>query len=423
MESPLESSRPQVIVAQLGARMHYAVPVIFHRAGMLAHFFTDAYVGQGSAWHILTKIGPLIPRPWQPAACQRLLQRREDNLPADKVTAFNLLGYCYARDLQKTRDAEKRFGIHKKYSERFYRAVLHHKSFQGQAVWAFKGAAGPLFQAVKARGLKCIYEQFIAPGKIMHQLLRDEHALWPEWEGRYQGDAVEAMSVEIEEQGLSLADLVICASEFVRQGLISQKVAQDLIRVVPYGIEVSQYTAKTQPWDGQRPLRLLFVGGVTVRKGVQYLYEALRLLNHPKVEARVVGPVALSAAAQEKFREVAQLTGQVPRHEVRQHYQWADLFVFPSICEGSATVTYEALASGLPVLTTPNAGSVVRDGVDGFLVPIRDSAALAEKIDLLASNPDLLASMSRNARERGQEFSWERYGERLLGAIKSVMMI
>jgi glycosyltransferase involved in cell wall biosynthesis len=77
----------------------------------------------------------------------------------------------------------------------------------------------------------------------------------------------------------------------------------------------------------------------------------------------------------------------VTRQEVRRHYQWADVFVFPSLCEGSAMVTYEALAAGLPVITTPNAGSVVRDGVDGFIVPIRDAEAIAAKLDLLARDP------------------------------------
>jgi glycosyltransferase involved in cell wall biosynthesis len=81
-------------------------------------------------------------------------------------------------------------------------------------------------------------------------------------------------------------------------------------------------------------------------------------------------------------------------------------------------VTYEALAAGLPVITTPNAGSVVRDGVEGFIVPIRNPESLAEKIDLLARNPELLAQMSQKARERAQEFSWAKYGERLVDCIK-----
>jgi len=102
---------------------------------------------------------------------------------------------------------------------------------------------------------------------------------------------------------------------------------------------------------------------------------------------------------------------------MRRHYSWADVFLLPSLCEGSATVCYEALAAGLPVITTPNAGSVVRDGVDGFIVPIRDAEAIAEKLDLLAKDRDLLAAMSANAVARSREFTLAKYSERLVATL------
>ena len=83
-----------------------------------------------------------------------------------------------------------------------------------------------------------------------------------------------------------------------------------------------------------------------------------------------------------------------------KHYQWADVFVLPSICEGSATVIYEAIGYGLPVVTTPNAGSVVRDGVEGFVVPIRDVAAIIQSLDRLSSDPQLRLEMSHRAGDR-----------------------
>jgi len=94
-------------------------------------------------------------------------------------------------------------------------------------------------------------------------------------------------------------------------------------------------------------------------------------------------------------------------------YQQADIFVFPSIEEGSALVTDEAMACGLPVVTTPNAGSVVRDGVEGFIVSIRDPDALAERIDQLRSDADLRREMGYAARTRATQFTWEIRGETL----------
>src|SRR5690606_41274150 len=95
---------------------------------------------------------------------------------------------------------------------------------------------------------------------------------------------------------------------------------------------------------------------------------------------------------------------------------WADIFFLPSICEGSATVIYEARAAGLPVVTTPNAGSVVRDGVDGFVCAAGDVDALCDRISRLAADPDLVVWMGRNARARAAEVDVAAYGRRLWAA-------
>ncbi len=192
---------------------------------------------------------------------------------------------------------------------------------------------------------------------------------------------------------------------------------------MPYAVDASRFAGWRRAWDGARPLRVLFVGGVSLGKGPQYLFKALERLDTRKISARMVGPVIIAEPYRTRLQERVELTGRRPRDEVRRHYEWADLFVFPSICEGSATVNYEALAAGLPVITTPNAGSVVRDGVEGFIVPIRDAAALAAKIEQLATNPSLLAHMAQKARERAAEFSWEKYGERLARTLEEIMQL
>jgi glycosyltransferase involved in cell wall biosynthesis len=414
----LKNHLPQVIVAQLGARMHYAVPVLLHRAGMLAHFYTDAYVGPGSAWHLPAQAARLLPEVWRPAPLKRLLDRREDSLPPDKITAFNLFGLRYAQALTHAPSLVERERVFLEYGERFCEMVLRHNISNGFAVYAFQSAALPLF--LKNCQIK-ILEKFSAPAVIEWQLWFDEHGLWPDWEEPYPEREVFQPRIELEQRELELADTVICGSEFVVQGIKSLGISPEKLKVVPYGIEVSRLTTDRQPWDGYRPLRLLFAGGVTLRKGVQYLYQALEKLPGLPLSVRVVGSIAIQEPFRRLMSEKAELTGLVPRHDMRRHYAWADVFVFPTICDSFGIVQVEALASGLPVITTPNAGSVARDGIDGFIVPIRDSEALAAKIELLAGDPELLHWMSQNARQRAQDFSWEKYGERLIGAIQHVL--
>ena len=100
------------------------------------------------------------------------------------------------------------------------------------------------------------------------------------------------------------------------------------------------------------------------------------------------------------------------------HYRWADVLVLPSLCEGSATATYEALAWGLPVVCTRNAGSVVRDGVEGFIVPVREGRAIAEKLGQLHSDRAMLKELSENARARAGFFTIRAYSERLLAVLR-----
>jgi len=166
---------------------------------------------------------------------------------------------------------------------------------------------------------------------------------------------------------------------------------------------------------------VLFVGGVTLRKGPQYLWRALEILNTTQIEARLVGAVVLLEPYRQLMASRVELLGRVPRGEVRRHLQWADVFVLPSLCEGSATAIYEAMAAGLPVITTPNAGSVVRDGVDGFIVPIRDPEAIAARLERLARDQHLYAYMAVQVQEQIRNFSWENYQARLVAIIRQAL--
>jgi glycosyltransferase involved in cell wall biosynthesis len=128
----------------------------------------------------------------------------------------------------------------------------------------------------------------------------------------------------------------------------------------------------------------------------------------------------VSDEARSRLEEHVELTGQVPRSEVEKHYEWADVFLLPSICEGSATVVYEAMAKALPVICTPNTGSIVRDEEDGFVVPIRNSEIIAERVAELRENSELYESMSGQALSRYRaEGSLDAYRKRLIRSVRN----
>ena len=402
-----------VIVAQMGARMHYAVPVILHRAGMLEHFYTDLWVDGRGIWSTAAKAVRKLPF----SSLRKWAGRHNSELPVKKVTSFARFGLEYAWRLGRARSQSDLSRTYLWAGRTFSQKVAYSLSRHSAAAVLGMPGSKELFEEAKARGLRCFFDQNSCP-QLWQRLRAEEQRRWPGWEPQTKEDKYTALCMQQERTEQKLADIVLCPSEFVVEYVVSLGVPPDKIAVVPYGINVRAYRCERDPYRGDRPLRVLFVGAVNLMKGIRYLLEALRVLDTRQIGARLVGPIMASAEALARYRRYCSLLGPVPRSAVREHYQWADVFVLPSICEGSATVTYEALACGLPVITTPNAGSVVRDGIDGFIVPIRDAEAIAEKLDLLASNPKLLAEMSLNARERALEFSWERYGERLVRAVR-----
>jgi glycosyltransferase involved in cell wall biosynthesis len=112
--------------------------------------------------------------------------------------------------------------------------------------------------------------------------------------------------------------------------------------------------------------------------------------------------------------------GRLPRDEIKQKYVDADVFVLPSLAEGSASVTYEALASGLSVITTEASGSVVRDNIEGFIVPERDPTVLAERIEELVENRQLRDRMVLAAKDRAKDYTWEQYAKLLLTVLQAI---
>lgn len=165
------------------------------------------------------------------------------------------------------------------------------------------------------------------------------------------------------------------------------------------------------------PGRVLFVGSVGLLKGTHYLAEAARSLRKRNVacEIRVVGHVSKAQKADPLFAGPTYV-GQIPRASMQSEFLAADVFVLPTLSDSFALAHLEALACAVPVITTPNCGSVVRDGLEGLIVPIRDAVALADAIQRIVTDPGLRARMSENARRRARDYTWDKYGERLIRA-------
>lgn len=409
-----------VHVAMLGARMHYAVPRLLHQAGMLGRFYTDNYIGNKPSleWAL-----DRIPARWRPQRVTHLLARKEASIPSSRVQSFDWLGLWFAWRLSRARDKNELIELVARRAAEFNRKVIKAIRQPPAVIWGFSGAAAELFQWAKAHGVPCILEQTIAPRTIEMRLLTEERERWPGWEPTLVSFAERDARAEREKIEWALADRIAGASQFVLESLEACGVNANRRRLIPYGVDLDSYPLMPlrNPNRVDEPLRVLFVGEVSLRKGAPYLLEALKMLGSKVVDARFVGSVALSRKVINKYVDVARFVGSLPRSAMVNMYRWADVLCLPSICEGSATVTYEALASGAPVIATWNTGSLVRDGINGFIVPIRDAEAIADRLDSYRADRSLLENHQRGAATARDEVGLNAYERRLVSVIEELV--
>lgn len=223
----------------------------------------------------------------------------------------------------------------------------------------------------------------------------------------------------------ALVDVFLSPSSYASSELYSWGIPRNKVREIPFGVDTERFRpassskaasggseAAQREHDGIAPestgsVRFAYAGAVSGRKGVPELLRVWRHLALPDAELHLYGTV--KPEVERELRGLAgvyahgftDITVELPRN---------DIFVFPSHREGSAKAVYEALACGLPVITTPNAGSVVRDGVEGLLVNAGDQKGLARAIKTLYRDARLRRRMAAASRARAEEYPWERYG-------------
>lgn len=219
-----------------------------------------------------------------------------------------------------------------------------------------------------------------------------------------------------------IADYILVPSEFVYTSMVDHGIPQDKLLMVPYGYDSALFKRDTKWAKPTDRLRLLFVGQIGYRKGLKYLLEAVKSINlkHPEavIELTLVGGIDKDfAVCLNQYSNVYQHIDFIPQEKLLELYNTSHLFVFPSLCEGSAVVTYEAMGCGLPQIVTRNAGSVVSDQEEGLIVPAGDTAALEQAILYFVKHPGEIQRMEQNALKKANEYTWEKYGEKLISVL------
>jgi glycosyltransferase involved in cell wall biosynthesis len=397
----------QWIVCQIGAREHYAIARALERQGALRALVTDFWIEPGSV------LGRL-------PGGRRLGDRYHGELRSATVVAPNLrmLGFELANRMRSGGGWPtilKRNRLFQRLALRELAAVAK----SGEApitVFSYSYAARELFRYAKERGWTTVLGQ-IDPGPEEERIVMAEHARFGGIGSSWQ--PVPGSYWESWKEEVALADRVIVNSRWSRDCLVKEGVDEGKLEVVPL-----VFSAGTTAGDeregglgevGERPLRLLFLGQVNLRKGVARLLEAMRLLRDEAVELTLAGPSEVDPAAWADLPMV-RWVGSVPRSMVAGYYRAADLFILPTLSDGYALTQLEAMAHGLPVLASRYCGEAVRAGENGFVIEEVSAEGIAAAIrEARARLPlrgvrapgftldDLGCELRRCGRERGAD--------------------
>nr|WP_293834706.1 glycosyltransferase family 4 protein [uncultured Arsenicibacter sp.] len=311
-----------------------------------------------------------------------------------------------------------RFSIDRVYQgfDRRVAAWLKRKTMdRPTGVYAYEDGALSTFQTARDLGIACYYDLPIGYWRAARRLLADEQAQWPEWAATLTGFRDSAAKLARKDQELALADRILVASSFTAKTLVDYPGKLAPVSVIPYGFPpVAEAVRKPTASNGK--LRVLFVGGLSQRKGIANLFAAVETLK-PWIELTVVGqktgvdcPALDLALARHRW-----IPG-LPHAQVLALMQTQDVLVFPSLFEGFGLVITEAMSQGTPVITTDRTAGpdIITHGQDGWLIQAGSTDALVQQLTQLIDNPVQVAATGSAARETARLRPWAVYGTELV---------
>lgn len=287
----------------------------------------------------------------------------------------------------------------------------------------YVGLSGSSLRAgkkAKRRGARYVCDRGSSHIRAQDQIMQEEHDRWGLPYAR-----IDPRVMDTEESEYAEADAITIPSHFAYRSFLSQGVAPEKLRLLSYGVDLSRFEPAGVPPEGK--FDILFVGGMSLRKGIQYLAQAFQRINHPAKTLSFVGAPSLEKIALLRQRnhwpEDARVLGHMPQSQLKNLMSRSHVMVLPSVEDGFGLVLAQAMACACPVIGTSHTGAedLFSDGQEGYIVPIRDVGALAERLQHLADHPEQRTQMGQRALAKVKSYGgWHSYGEKAMSIFNSL---
>ncbi|BAQ61193.1 exopolysaccharide biosynthesis glycosyltransferase EpsF [Geminocystis sp. NIES-3708] len=403
---------------QQGARRNYALPLVLYQQGLLQNLFTDFYA---YSWMIEWARATEKLSNGKISITGNLCKRRQNGLPDDKVYSLDWL-FLFSNFPKKNLSYQESYLLNQKISFFIAQLIKNEKEVISH-IYCYSFSAKNCREVAKTKIL--IVDQIHTPIKSFLPILTEEMKIHSDWSNEISLlSGMEELYLPKEQEDKESIDFFFAPSDSVKESLINDLcIDEEKVYLNPYPAPFWLYNYNTtfkenstrimrSSTSGDK-LRILFVGNVDLRKGVPYLLQALRKLNPHKFTARIVGSIGINESKVKEYSDIVTFMGKLDKQELAKQYEWADVFVFPSLSEGSAGVIYEAMAFGLAVITTKSSGSWVTHGIEGLIIEERNIEQIVESLLMYMENPNLVDLHGQNSWQKIKSFNIEETGIRL----------
>jgi glycosyltransferase involved in cell wall biosynthesis len=387
--------RRRFVTAHAGARDQYQLSLALFEAGLLEELVTDFYAPDLLFRHWPDKIGKRY--------CPGLTSSAVSQSFPAMLSAFRMkFGHSFHLNIEKDRHISKT-AYHKAKRSRAHLFLYSYYAFQ-----AFHAAMK------EEPDMQRLLFQLHPHPYTIQKLLREELELVPqarnsimyENEMQYPENYLHKLAEES-----AMATGIMVASEYTKRTLVENGIDHQKVFVNSYGIDPALYPARNS-MPANRKLTIAFVGSMVQRKGLSYLFEAVRLAGSSHIAVRLFGRGFIDRELIAHYSDLdLQVNEGLDQADVVSSLHRSDVFVLPSLTEGFAQVILEAMSAGLPVITTTNTcgPDVIKEGQEGFLMAIRDVEGLAGRLSWCLENREQLYNMGEKAAVKAHTFSWKAF--------------
>ncbi len=396
----------RVVVAQQGAREHYAIARMCQRQNALACLYTDF-------WNHLplpvTRSGKI----YLGKRAQGFWGRCSKDIPASRVRSFFFSSILWLWKQRKLRGTKALYNLYENWGKDFATKVASDlDSIDHNIFFGFSSASLEALNHERKSGRFTVLDE-IAPVHLEEEIIAEERQSFRGWES--EGEPIPHSFLERMEQEWDMAHRIVVNSEWTKGALVTRGISKEKIFVVPLAYE-NPNIGQVRTLGVNKPLRVLWFGTLCLRKGFQYALEAARKLERYAIQFTFAGPTSIDLQ-RVSWPQNAHYLGQISRINAHKVWNNHDVLLLPTLSDGFAITQLEAMAHGLPVIATHNCGDIVEDGKNGCKINVRDSDAIVASLMKFLDREISLSSASMQALARVGDFSMDKVWHKLEQAL------